>query len=177
MSMIANEMNRHASEITEIWAILEAVKDPEIPVISLRELGILREVSYDNGEWVVVITPTYSGCPAMEQIEDDIVAELAKNGIQNVRVETVLSPAWSTDWMTESGRAKLKAYGIAPPEKQCGKTIQIVHFERHYETESVECPHCGSNNTVVTSEFGSTSCKALYRCQTCHEPFDYFKPH
>ena len=152
--------------------------DPEIPVISLGELGILRAVRAGaDGVPEVVITPTYSGCPAMGQIEDDIVAALHAAGLPG-RVVTQLSPAWTTDWMSEAAKEKLRAYGIAPP--QCGSTPQadtgVLQFSRHATRPvDVPCPQCGSHNTTQTAPFGSTACKALYRCLDCLEPFDYFK--
>lgn len=164
-------------EIANLWRILESVKDPEIPVISIRELGILRNIYFEDGEWVVVITPTYSGCPAMGQIKDDVKTILDKNDIKSGRVEITLSPAWSTDWITEEGKEKLKEYGIAPPSRKSGGCPKYIHFESARVNDIVACPHCGSKNTMIISEFGSTACKALYRCSKCLEPFDYFKPH
>ena len=154
--------------------------DPEIPVISLSELGILREVRAGaDGMPEVVITPTYSGCPAMGQIEDDIVAALREAGLAG-RVVTQLSPAWTTDWMSEAAKEKLRAYGIAPP--QCGSqppaATGVLQFSRRAaQPVDVPCPQCGSHNTTQTAPFGSTACKALYRCLDCLEPFDYFKPY
>jgi ring-1,2-phenylacetyl-CoA epoxidase subunit PaaD len=163
-----------------IWAALADLADPEIPVISLRELGILREVRTGaDGGTEVVITPTYSGCPAMGQIEDDVRAALQAAGVQ-ARVVTQLSPAWTTDWMSDAAREKLRAYGIAPP--QCGSSAReaignVIQFSRRaMARETVPCPQCGSTHTTETSPFGSTACKALYRCLDCLEPFDYFKP-
>ena len=168
---------------TALEAVAQAVAhlaDPEIPVISLSELGILRDVRAGaDGVPDVVITPTYSGCPAMGQIEDDIVAALREAGLPG-RVVTQLSPAWTTDWMNETAKEKLRAYGIAPP--QCGsapaKTTGALQFSRHAARPvDVPCPQCGSHNTTQTAPFGSTACKALYRCLDCLEPFDYFKPY
>jgi ring-1,2-phenylacetyl-CoA epoxidase subunit PaaD len=164
-------------------AVAQAVAhlaDPEIPVISLGELGILREVRAGaDGLPEVVITPTYSGCPAMGQIEDDVVAALREAGLPG-RVVTQLSPAWTTDWMSETAKEKLRAYGIAPP--QCGSQpvppSGVLRFSRHAaKTVDVPCPQCGSHNTTATAPFGSTACKALYKCLDCQEPFDYFKPY
>jgi len=164
-----------------LLAIRQAVAhlaDPEIPVISLTELGILRDVREGtDGVPEVVITPTYSGCPAMGQIEDDIVAALREAGLPG-RVVTQLSPAWTTDWMNEAAQEKLRAYGIAPP--QCGSQPDlpsgVLQFSRHAaKPVDVPCPQCGSHNTTQTAPFGSTACKALYRCLDCLEPFDYFK--
>ena len=169
--------------IGDIWAALETVTDPEIPVVTLRELGILREVREGVEGIEVVITPTYSGCPAMGQIEDDVRARLEQVGIQ-ARVVTQLAPAWTTDWMTAQARAKLRAYGIAPPHRtHCdadaagGAQGNVVHLMRRASAEPVPCPQCGSAHTSVISQFGSTACKALYQCLDCREPFDYFKPY
>lgn len=157
----------------KIWAILESVTDPEIPVLSVTDMGIIREVNAAVSEDVeVVITPTYSGCPAMNTIEVNIKAALQEAGYERVRVRTVLSPAWTTDWLTEAGRLKLKAYGIAPPQDA------VVDKNALFGTQRlVPCPLCDSENTELLSQFGSTACKALYRCKDCLEPFDYFKCH
>jgi ring-1,2-phenylacetyl-CoA epoxidase subunit PaaD len=169
-----------------VWTLLEAVTDPEIPVVSLREMGILRAVREGADGLEVVITPTYSGCPAMSQMEDDVKAALAQAGVV-ARVVTQLAPAWSTDWMTPQAREKLRAYGIAPPPaggaaSACGHggtAINVVQFAPQkiagYASPTVACPQCGSENTTETSHFGSTACKALYKCLDCLEPFDYFK--
>jgi ring-1,2-phenylacetyl-CoA epoxidase subunit PaaD len=163
-----------------IHAAIAYLADPEIPIISLSELGILRGVRTGaDGVAEVVITPTYSGCPAMGQIEDDVNAALAQHGL-SARVVTQLTPAWTTDWMSVVAKEKLRAYGIAPP--QCGSAGDTSHgtvkFSRHAtRTESVPCPQCGSHNTTEISPFGSTACKAQYRCLDCLEPFDYFKPY
>lgn len=162
------------STIARTWTVLEQLTDPEIPVISLRELGILRAVRATEDGLEVVITPTYSGCPAMGQIEDDVRATLAAAGIE-ARVLTQLAPAWTTDWMTEEGKEKLRAYGIAPP--QCGSSdTRVISFVPR-TPELVPCPQCGSSNTRLVSQFGSTACKAQYKCLDCQEPFDYFKPY
>ncbi len=157
----------------KIYEILEGVSDPEIPVLTILDLGIVRDVKLDEatGEVEVVITPTYSGCPAMDFIEVNIRSALQEHGIVQVKITTVLSPAWTTDWLTESGKAKLKAYGIAPPVGSASKLSLLG------ENTEVECPHCGSANTKLVSQFGSTACKALYQCRECLEPFDYFKCH
>ncbi|OYU30097.1 MAG: phenylacetate-CoA oxygenase subunit PaaJ [Comamonadaceae bacterium PBBC2] len=162
------------------WALLEQLSDPEIPVVTLRELGILRDVRQGASGLEVVITPTYSGCPAMGQIEDDVKAALAADGLQ-ATVVTQLAPAWTTDWMTDAAKDKLRAYGIAPPHA-CASTpsgsANVVQFaSRSAQAAVVNCPQCGSVNTTETSHFGSTACKALYRCLDCMEPFDYFKPY
>jgi len=161
-----------------VRAAIAHLSDPEIPVVSLTELGILREVrAGDDGVAEVVITPTYSGCPAMGQIEDDIRAALDSAGLA-ARVTTQLSPAWTTDWMTAEARDKLRAYGIAPPNGRAAHAAdKVVSFARRAATQPVPCPRCGSTHTTETSPFGSTACKALYRCLDCLEPFDLFKPY
>lgn len=150
-------------EIDHIWDLLENVKDPEIPVISIKDLGILRDVNQENDQIEVVITPTYSGCPAMLEIEKDINNTLKQNGIENFKITTVLSPAWTTDWMSEEGKKKLQEYGIAPPNPT--------------NQDAIPCPNCGSQKTEIVSQFGSTACKSLFKCLDCLEPFDYFKCH
>ena len=167
------EIRNPKSDCQDIWQCLEQVFDPEIPVLTVLDLGIVRAVQQnDQGQWEVVITPTYSGCPAMHAIEWDIRGTLAANGHLNVQVRTILSPAWTTDWMSEAGREKLRAYGIAPPSLQ--PRLDRMLFDADDE---VPCPKCRSNNTEMISGFGSTACKALYRCLDCKEPFDYFKCH
>lgn len=162
--------------VTAAWAALETLADPEIPVITLRELGIVRDIRDGSDGLEVVITPTYSGCPAMSQIEDDIRATLARAGF-DARVVTVLTPPWTTDWITASGKEKLRAYGIAPPQRKAGGESVVRFISRPAAAEAVPCPRCGSTNTTLTAAFGSTACKALYACRDCREPFDYFKPH
>jgi len=156
------------------WEVLESIPDPEIPVVSIRELGILREIHDKDGGVEVVITPTYSGCPAMGQIEDDVRAALAANDI-HATVVTRLAPAWTTDWISDEARAKLREFGIAPPGETASSNV--VRFARKNACESPACPRCGSEDTTETSHFSSTSCKALYKCLACLEPFDYFKPY
>jgi len=162
-----------------VWALLEGVSDPEIPVVSLREMGILRAVREGEAGLEVVITPTYSGCPAMQQMHDDVQATLARAGVV-ARVRTQLAPAWTTDWMTPQAREKLRAYGIAPPGACVGTAAQPIQFASKMIADrghsAVDCPRCGSENTTEISPFGSTACKALYKCLDCLEPFDYFKP-
>lgn len=153
-----------AASTEQIWAWLEEVPDPEIPVISVVDLGIVRDVAWNGDELVVTVTPTYSGCPATEVIARDIREALIGHGIANVKLETKLSPAWTTDWISAKGRANLREYGIAPP----AELIQI---------ENIVCPRCGSTSTEVVSRFGSTPCKAIYKCRACLEPFDAFKRH
>ena len=146
------------------------VVDPEIPVLTIADLGVLRGVSVEGDAVVVRITPTYSGCPAMRVIEFELETALRAAGIERLRIETVLSPAWTTDWLSAEGRRKLAAYGIAPPAGKAGRRAL-------FGAEDVACPRCGSKATERIAEFGSTSCKALYRCRDCAEPFDYFKCH
>lgn len=153
-------------EEQKIWSILEQVSDPEIPVLTIHDLGILRKVSWQNNMAEITITPTYNGCPAMDMISANIRLAMAEHGYRNIQIHSQLSPAWTTDWMTESGKEKLKIYGIAPPDRK----FSIAK-------DGVACPHCSSTNTRLLSEFGSTACKALYQCDDCKEPFDYFKCH
>ena len=171
----------HSSTQAEVWAALDPLTDPEIPVITLREMGILREVRQGgDGVTEVVITPTYSGCPAMGQIEDDVRAALAAAGMP-ARVVTQLAPAWTTDWMNDAAREKLRAYGIAPPQcashAPAGGSAVVRFAGRSPSATDVPCPRCGSSSTTEISHFGSTACKAQYRCLDCMEPFDYFKPY
>ena len=176
--------------ITRAWQVLEAVPDPEIPVVSIRELGILRDVQVNaTGQVVVVITPTYSGCPAIGQIEDDVRAALTVAHIDGV-VVTQLFPAWTTDWLTPTAHTKLRQFGIAPPTHLVENASKIVYFATRkiansaintstiggFTIDDVPCPLCNSPNTTETSHFASTACKALYKCLNCQEPFDYFKP-
>lgn len=161
------------STLTDINKILENVMDPEVPVLSIIDLGIVRDIKTSGDHVEVVITPTYSGCPAMKSIETDIKESLLMHGFGNVLVTTVLSPAWTTDWMSEAGKEKLKAYGIAPPHP----TQIVCHISLFQAQEAIQCPRCNSYNTRIISQFGSTACKALYQCNDCQEPFDYFKCH
>ena len=158
----------------QVMGWLQKVADPEIPVLSIVDLGIVREVSWDQDTCVVTITPTYSGCPAMFEITQAIEQCLSEHQIKSVRIATRLSPAWTTDWMTEQGHMALKGYGIAPPVQ---RAVDISGISRRPAMPPVPCPQCGSNATRLISDFGSTSCKALYRCSACREPFDYFKTH
>ncbi len=157
----------------QVMQWLEQVPDPEIPVISIVDLGIVRDIDWDGHTCIVTITPTYSGCPAMRQITQDVVDMLHRRGIEDVRVETRLAPAWTTDWLSDKGREALKGFGIAPPGQQA---IDVSGIMRQPQVV-VPCPLCGSSHTRMLSEFGSTPCKALYQCSDCHEPFDYFKAH
>ena len=164
------------TDMVAVHAALDQLFDPEIPVVSLREMGILRDVHVSDTGVEVVITPTYSGCPAMEQIHDDILQSLQQLGVQG-QVKTQLAPAWTTDWLSDSAKEKLRAYGIAPPNCQSTNTPQTVRFTRRLQDDVIACPRCGSTNTTITSAFGSTACKALCKCLSCQEPFDYFKPY
>ena len=163
------------AEVGQIWQWLEQVSDPEIPVLSIIDLGIVREITLaDDGNCEIMITPTYSGCPAMDVIAQEIDAALKRHGIDKIHIKSRLAPAWTTDWMSVAGKEKLKNYGIAPPAQ---KVIDISGISRKQQTLALDCPQCGSVNTRLVSQFGSTACKALYRCADCLEPFDYFKAH
>ncbi|MDE2427295.1 MAG: phenylacetate-CoA oxygenase subunit PaaJ [Burkholderiales bacterium] len=166
-------------DVGQIREWLQQVPDPEIPVISVIDLGIVRDIRWQENDegatCIITITPTYSGCPAMQVIAEGIAEILHAHDIHLVQLETQLSPAWSTDWMSESGKQKLQGYGIAPPVQQ---VIDISGIRRHTISDPVvPCPQCGSLETRLVSQFGSTACKALYKCQSCLEPFDYFKCH
>jgi ring-1,2-phenylacetyl-CoA epoxidase subunit PaaD len=169
---------RHAvvTLVQRAWEALEAVPDPEIPVVSIRELGILREINTRDGRLEVVITPTYSGCPAMRQIEDDVNAALAASNLA-ATVVTRLAPAWTTDWISDAAKDKLRAYGVAPPAHKAGDNAVRFSGRARMAPQDIRCPHCASVDTTETSHFSSTACKALFRCLACREPFDYFKPH
>jgi len=160
--------------IAYIESILEQVADPEIPVLSVMDMGIVRNIEISDDEKVIItITPTYSGCPAMDAISFDIRMKLLSEGIRDMEIRYTLSPAWTTDWMTDSGKKKLLDYGIAPPLSNAAR-IDKMRFGSSLE---IACPRCGSTHTKMLSEFGSTACKALYQCTDCKEPFDYFKCH
>jgi ring-1,2-phenylacetyl-CoA epoxidase subunit PaaD len=162
-------------EATEavIWKLLESVTDPEVPVLSILDLGLVRSVQVSAADEIeIAITPTYSGCPALDAINMDIRLKLIENGFRNVHIQQQLSPAWTTDWMTESGKQKLKAFGIAPPNPK----QQFCKTEL-FADEAVQCPRCDSYHTELISRFGSTACKSLHRCLACGEPFDHFKCH
>lgn len=154
---------------TEAWAVLDGVLDPEVPVLSLRDLGIVRDVQAHEGGVEVVLTPTYSGCPATEVIEAAVRDALAAAGFAPVKVTQRLAPVWTTDWISDEGRRKLREYGIAPPGR-CGEQVVSIR------PRNVECPRCGSTHTERLSAFGATACKALHRCLDCREPFEHFKP-
>jgi ring-1,2-phenylacetyl-CoA epoxidase subunit PaaD len=165
-------MHNHPS-LEEVGRILDKVSDPEIPVLSIRDLGILRSYQWlSDGMLEVVITPTYSGCPAMNAIEVNIRAVLEDHDIRNVQVKTQLSPAWTTDWLTDEGRVKLEKFGIAPPAESSLDKKALLG-----QSQVIACPFCGSKRTEMIAQFGSTSCKALFKCLDCLEPFDYFKCH
>lgn len=154
------------------WRIAASVPDPEVPVLTIEDLGVLRAVEVDGTAVHVDITPTYSGCPAMDTIRDDVVLALTAAGFDEVFVRLVLSPAWTTDWMTQAGKSKLAEYGIAPPSGRAAVSTGPIRLAL-----SVRCPRCGSIDTREVSHFGSTSCKALFECRACLEPFDHFKVH
>ena len=161
------------------WQVLGGVLDPEVPALSVCDLGIVRDVIDHGQELEVVLTPTYSGCPATEAIEQSVLSAIAAEGLGPARATLRRAPAWTTDWITDDGKRKLKEYGIAPPSvvtpaEAGAQGVRIQIFRRH--TERIPCPHCGSTHTERTSAFGSTACKALYRCLACREPFEYFKP-
>jgi ring-1,2-phenylacetyl-CoA epoxidase subunit PaaD len=155
----------------KIWSNLSEVVDPEIPVINIVELGVIRNVEIKEGEITITITPTYSGCPAMETFEKDIKSKLSQRGFKQIKIATTFSPAWTTDWLSSETKDKLKKYGIAPPQKSLGGKKEL------FKTESkvVECPFCNSKDTKLVSQFGSTACKALHFCNSCSQPFEYFK--
>lgn len=161
--------NSRPPDLTQVRKLVNLIKDPEIPVLTIADLGIVRDVHLSGDRVVVTITPTYSGCPAMHGIEQDIGSVVTGAGYQ-IEVRTVLSPAWTTDWLTDAGRAKLKAYGIAPPVEGTADKKSLMA-----EDPQIVCPRCDSNNTRKLSEFGSTACKALHSCNDCLQPFDYFK--
>lgn len=154
-----------------VISLLSEIPDPEIPVITIVELGVIRDVIISDKETIeVIITPTYSGCPAMKQMEDDVRSKLAEHGFNTIKITTVYDPAWTTDWLSEEAKLKLQKYGIAPPEESTTDKSFLTGKPKH-----VTCPRCKSKNTVMISQFGSTACKALYKCNECLEVFDYFK--
>jgi ring-1,2-phenylacetyl-CoA epoxidase subunit PaaD len=157
------------------WEVLGGVPDPEVPALSVRDLGIVRDVIDHGAELEVVLTPTYSGCPATEVIEQDVLSAIAAEGLGPARATLRRAPAWTTDWISEEGKRKLREYGIAPPAAtvpEAGVPVRIIGRK----ADAVACPRCGSRQTERTSAFGSTACKSLYRCLACREPFEYFKP-
>jgi ring-1,2-phenylacetyl-CoA epoxidase subunit PaaD len=154
----------------EVYNLVSEIPDPEIPVITIKDLGILRGVRIEDGEYIVTITPTYTACPAMGMISDQIKSILWSHGVNNVKVELTYKPAWTTDWLTQEAKSKLKKYGIAPPShSSCTKVFNTQ--------EVISCPRCNSKRTSLISRFGSTACKALYKCDDCKETFDAFKCH
>ena len=157
----------------KVWSILETVTDPEVPVLTIIDLGIVRDIKINDAGIEIIITPTYTGCPAMDMIAMNIKLALIENDFQSIKVTSVLSPVWTTDWMSEAGKQKLKEYGIAPPNPK----QQVCNNDLFAPDEAVQCPHCNSYRTHRVSEFGSTACKSLFQCDDCKEPFDYFKCH
>jgi ring-1,2-phenylacetyl-CoA epoxidase subunit PaaD len=166
-------MTTHQIDKQTIYSYLEEINDPEVPVLSIIDLGIVRDVKMNEEELEVIITPTYTGCPAMDMITATIKIQLATLGFKKVKVTQALSPAWTTEWMSEDGKRKLREYGIAPPNPK----QQVCDQNLFAAAEAVQCPQCNSYHTHRISEFGSTACKALYQCDDCKEPFDYFKCH
>jgi ring-1,2-phenylacetyl-CoA epoxidase subunit PaaD len=162
---------RNADVAGAIWRALGDVMDPEIPVVSIVELGIVRDVQVVDGRCTITLTPTYSGCPATQVIEHDARLAVTRAASCDVDMRTVLAPAWTTDWVAPEARARLAAFGVAPPARADGAAVVTLH------RRALRCPHCGSARTEELSRFGSTPCKAQYRCIDCREPFDYFKPH
>jgi ring-1,2-phenylacetyl-CoA epoxidase subunit PaaD len=159
----------------DVLELLTEIKDPELPVVDIVELGIVRDISIEGDSVRVDVTPTYSGCPALQVIEHDIIETLKAHGFSDVTMNSVFAPAWTTDWLSDETKRKLREYGIAPPSgTAAGAVDELVTIRRSRET--VECPYCGSRNTEEKSEFGSTACKAIHFCNNCHQPFDYFKP-
>ena len=154
---------------SNIWELLEDVYDPEVPVLSIVDLGIVRDVKVIKNHVTITITPTYTGCPAMGTIEKDIIEKLQEEVITSYEIHTSIAPAWTTDWMSERGKKKLKDYGIAPPQDEVDKSVLFA------DPLVVPCPVCDSSDTKLVSQFGSTACKAHYQCKKCREPFDYFK--
>jgi ring-1,2-phenylacetyl-CoA epoxidase subunit PaaD len=170
--MVRNNPGLTTSTV-EIRSVLDTVMDPEVPALSIIDLGVVRDIKINDDEVEITITPTYTGCPAMDVISMNIRLALISRGFKNIQVKQILSPAWTTDWMSEEGKRKLKEYGIAPPnpkQQVCDEQLFAPH-------EAVQCPRCDSYHTHRISEFGSTACKALYQCDDCKEPFDYFKCH
>lgn len=177
-----DEIKEHTELEKQVWNLLEEVKDPEVPVLSVIDLGIIRNIEVADANdaspgkarshITITITPTYSGCPALDTINMDIRLKLIEKGFRNVTIKQQLSPAWTTDWMSEEGKRKLKEFGIAPPNPK-----QQFCMAEMFRQEVVQCPRCNSFHTELISQFGSTACKAMYRCLDCKEAFDYFKTH
>jgi ring-1,2-phenylacetyl-CoA epoxidase subunit PaaD len=160
--------------VSHVWAWLDGVMDPELPAVSITDLGIVRDVTWDADELVVGLTPTYSGCPATEVIERDVLAALHSRGVERARVERRLAPPWTTDWITSRGRERLQRHGIVPPVSTIANGPVVLSPAN---VVGPRCPRCGAPEVTELSRFGSTPCKALYRCDACREPFDYVKPH
>ena len=170
--MTASTFNKTHTE-KQLWEILNEIPDPEVPVISIVELGVVRSISILDDTVVVAMTPTYSGCPALKAMEEQIVERLKLEGIERVAIKLIYKPAWTTDWLSDESKEKLRKYGIAPPSK-----ITAAHLSpMSHVKAAVNCPFCNSANTSLTSQFGSTACKALYFCNHCHQPFEHFKCH
>ena len=163
-------METNTITLEAMWQALEAVKDPEIPVVSLVEMGIVRDITTSETGVTVQMTPTFSGCPALDVMRRDITNCLQQLGIQSVTVETVLNPPWSSDWITDEARVKLKQFGLAPPPKHGGNVIAVAFLD------VAECPRCGSYNTVIKNSFGPTLCRMIWYCQDCQDAFEQFKP-
>ena len=176
--MVSQSSIQPTLDTAQVWRWLDAVEDPEIPVISVVDLGIVREVAWDGGTCVVTVTPTYSGCPATHVIEASIAQALHAHGVDDVRLVQRIAPPWTTDWISEAGRRKLLDYGIAPPLGQAREQrIRVADIGRAAAPLRPACPRCGSTRVRLTSAFGSTPCKSLYACNDCLEPFDHFKSH
>lgn len=165
-------MNIKTTNKDYAWSLLAEIIDPEVPALNIVELGIIRDVVVENTSITVVITPTYSGCPAMEMIENQIKNILQKNGFEQININVIYSPPWTTDWLSEKTKKKLKEYGITPPSK-----ATFVNDPFNKIKEKILCPFCNSEETILKSQFGSTACKAIYYCNNCLQPFDYFKCH
>ena len=161
-------------ERSAFWDVVAEVLDPEVPVLSVVDLGIVRDVREEGDTVIVDVTPTYSGCPAMRVIEDDITTALRRAGATKVRINTVFQPAWTTDWISDDARERLRAYGIAPPTGRAPVVSELIPLQRRIPV--IQCPRCGSSHTEQRSEFGSTACKAIWYCNACTEPFEYLKP-
>lgn len=160
----------HHPGTEELWTIAAKVVDPEVPVLTVTDLGVVRNIIRNGDAIEISITPTYSGCPAMDMISDELKRAFRENGFENISVKTVLSPPWTTDWISDEAKEKLRRYGIAPPEHSTADKSALLG-----QPKTVKCPRCGSTHTEMVSHFGSTACKALWKCNDCKEPFDYFK--
>lgn len=165
--------SKESLSIQKIWDVLSTIPDPDIPVISITDLGIIRDVKLDGKIALVTITPTYSGCPAMHVFKEDIKTALLDLGCEDVHLHLSLSPPWTTDWLNEESKAKMRAHGIATPDKTELQDAELFSDAK----KNIACPHCSSNDTKLTSQFGSTACKALWYCNSCQQPFEYFKPY